>query len=68
MQLQSFTMNHLKFKMYYTSMLPSKVMPYLLRLAAPLTDSSIVQMTTSKGKNLIFVFNYYCMNYDVNTE
>ena len=27
-------------------MLPSKVMPYLLRLAAPLTDSSIVQMKT----------------------
>ena len=28
---------------YITSMLPSKVMPYLLRLAAPLMDSSIVQ-------------------------
>ena len=32
--------------MYITVMLPSKVMPYLLRLAAPLTDSSIVQMKT----------------------
>ena len=29
--------------MYWTSMLSSKVMPYLLRLAAPLMDSSIVQ-------------------------
>ena len=28
---------------YITSMLPSKVMPYLFRLAAPLMDSSIVQ-------------------------
>ena len=28
--------------LYYRWMLPSKVMPYLLRLAAPLTDSSIV--------------------------
>ena len=28
--------------LYYMWMLPSKVMPYLLRLAAPLTDSSIV--------------------------
>ena len=27
-------------------MLPSKVMPYLLRLAALLTDSSVVQMKT----------------------
>ena len=35
-------------------MLPSKVMPYLLRLAAPLTDSSIVQMKTYKGKVLFF--------------
>ena len=30
---------------YYMWMLPSKVMPYLLRLAAPLTDSSIVHCT-----------------------
>ena len=29
--------------MYNTSMLPSKVMPYLFWLAAPLMDSSIVQ-------------------------
>ena len=29
--------------LYYMWMLPSKVMPYLLRLAAPLTDSSIVR-------------------------
>ena len=29
--------------MYIMLMLPSKVMPYLLRLAAPLMDSSIVQ-------------------------
>ena len=28
--------------LYYMWMLPSKVMPYLFRLAAPLTDSSIV--------------------------
>ena len=28
--------------LYYMWMLPSKVMPYLLRLAAPLMDSSIV--------------------------
>ena len=28
--------------LYYMWMLPSKVMPYLLRLAEPLTDSSIV--------------------------
>ena len=49
-------------------MLPSKVMPYLLRLAAPLTDSSIVQVTTYKGKNCVFVFNYCCMDYDMNTE
>jgi hypothetical protein len=34
-------------------MLPSKVMPYLLRLAAPLTDSLIVQMTTYLGKVLV---------------
>ena len=32
------------------SMLPSKVMPYLLRLAAPLMDSSIVQTSIIKGK------------------
>jgi hypothetical protein len=42
--------------MYIMSMLPSKVMPYLLRLAAPLTDSSIVQMKTYKGK--VFFFNW----------
>ena len=30
---------------YYMWMLPSKVMPYLLRLAAPLMDSSIVYWT-----------------------
>ena len=34
-------------------MLPSKVMPYLPRLAAPLMDSLIVQITTSKGKDFI---------------
>ena len=28
--------------LYFMLMLPSKVMPYLLRLAAPLMDSSIV--------------------------
>ena len=33
-------------------MLPSKVMPYLLRLAAPLTDSSIVQNVQSQETNL----------------
>ena len=33
-------------------MLPSKVMPYLLRLAAPLTDSSIVQDVQSEETNL----------------
>ena len=37
-------------------MLPSKVMPYLPRLAAPLMDSSIVQITTSKGKDFINIF------------
>jgi hypothetical protein len=31
--------------LYYMWMLPSKVMPYLLRLATPLTDSSIVHWT-----------------------
>ena len=31
--------------LYFTSMLSSKVMPYLLRLAAPLMDSSIVHWT-----------------------
>ena len=38
-------MKKLNFKdqhMYITSMLASKVMPYLLRLAAPLMPSSIV--------------------------
>ena len=30
-------------------MLSSKVMPYLLRLAAPLTDSSIVQDIRNEG-------------------
>jgi hypothetical protein len=29
-------------------MLPSKVMPYLFRLAAPLMDSSIVQTSNNK--------------------
>ena len=33
-------------------MLPSKVMPYLLRLAAPLTESSIVQNVQSQETNL----------------
>jgi hypothetical protein len=28
--------------LYFMLMLPSKVMPYLVRLAAPLMDSSIV--------------------------
>ena len=37
-------------------MLPSKVMPYLLRLAAPSTDSSMVQIKTYKGK----VFSIGC--------
>ena len=32
--------------LYYMWMLPSKVMPYLLRLAAPLMDSSIVRTPT----------------------
>ena len=41
--------------MYMTSMLPSKVMPYLLRLAAPLMDSLIVP--TTEGKT--FYLNYY---------
>ena len=40
--------NKWDFRMYNTSMLPSKVMPYLLRLALPLMDSSIVQKTTYK--------------------
>jgi hypothetical protein len=45
-------------------MLPSKVMPYLPRLAAPLMDSLIVQITTSKGKDfmvilLLFSFLFY---------
>ena len=35
-------------EMYITSMLPSKVMPYLFRLAAPLMDSSIVQISNNK--------------------
>ena len=36
----------------------TKVMPYLLRLAAPLMDSSIVQVTTLhiKGKFFFFIF------------
>ena len=38
------------------SMLPSKVMPHLLRLAIPLTDSLILQMKTYKGK--IFFFDW----------
>ena len=38
------------------SMLPSKVMPYLLRLAAPLMDSSIVQVTTNKKVRIFFIF------------
>ena len=46
--------------MYNTSMLPSKVMSYLTRLAAPLMDSSIVQMATNKGKTL-FYFRYDLM-------
>ena len=37
--------------LYYMWMLPSKVMPYLLRLAAPLTDSSIVH-----GPGMMFRF------------
>ena len=41
--------------MYITSMLPSKVMPYLLRLAAPLMDSLIVP--TTEGKT--FCLNLY---------
>ena len=31
--------------LYFMLMLPSKVMPYLIRLAAPLMDSSIVHCT-----------------------
>ena len=47
--------------MYITSMLPSKVMLYLLRLAAPLMDSLIVP--TTEGKT--FYLNYYLV---YNTE
>jgi hypothetical protein len=47
---------------YIMSMLPSKVMPYLLRLAAPLMDSSIVQTSVIQGKptflNQKFPHNY----------
>ena len=43
--------------MYWTSMLPSKVMPYLLRLEAPLMDSSIVQRTMHKGNYFVSVSN-----------
>ena len=40
--------------LYYMWMLPSKVMPYLLRLAAPLTDSSITSLLQVKIKGGIY--------------
>ena len=40
-------MNFIEF-VHYTSMMFSEVLPYLLRLAAPLINSSIVQLP--KGK------------------
>ena len=51
------------------SMLPSKVMPYLLRLAAPLMDSSIVQWkfvdhvdwSLNKCLQTFALFNYFIM-------
>ena len=42
--------------MYITSMLPSKVMPYLRRLAAPLMDSLIVPTTEGKTFYLNLVY------------
>ena len=55
-------------------MLPSKVMPYLLRLAAPLMDSLIVQLDwiLLKGKtfeeysnsNLVYIFEILAMRGD----
>ena len=42
---------------YYMRMLPSKVMPYLYRLAAPLMDSSVVHTGTIEF--------YYLQLYDL---
>ena len=41
--------------LYYMRMLPSKVMSYLLRLAAPLTDSSFVH---GNDFQICFLFNH----------
>ena len=59
-------------------MLPSKVMPYLLRLAAPLMDSLIVQLDwiLLKGKtfeeysnsNLVYIFEILAMRGDYKVE
>ena len=44
-------------------MLPSKVMPYLLRLASPLTDSSIVQkLLQYQGKPTINIIGIFWRN------
>ena len=60
------------------SILPSKVMPYLLRLAAPLMDSLIVQLDwiLLKGKtfeeysnsNLVYIFEILAMRGDYKVE
>ena len=54
--------------MYNTSMLPSKVMPYLLRLAAPLMDSLIVRLDSPLKQGKTFADYFDCKLIKSNSE